>query len=306
MKIKHSIVVICFNQEGLIERALESVVRQTSLPNELLILDDGSKDATVARAEHYLSSVKPSFPYKIISNAKNLGIPGNITKASLSATGNVVTILSGDDRIELNTIEVANAGIISANLNPDEDCFVAFMPAQEGMTSGSVSQYRIYDSSPFKTMLRKYAPFVKVGFSASALRSVEYPENIGLWADWVWDVSICSKTNKYYEISFPCYVHASGIGVSSKVSEAELNSSYLQSAKYILNSYKSHCDISDRLYLLGEIYYLKGRLSKKMSWKFLGFILFLVNLLQTKSMIALKSNISRYIPRKLQSLIRNL
>jgi glycosyltransferase involved in cell wall biosynthesis len=304
MNIKHSIVIICFNQESLIERALESVVRQTSLPSELLILDDCSIDATVKRAEHYLRLANPTFPYRIISNHKNLGIPGNITKASLNAAGNVITILSGDDVIEPYTLEITNTAIVNANLNPDVDCFVAFMPAREGMILGKISPYSIYKKSTFKTMLRKYAPFVKVGFSASALRSVEYPNNIGLWADWVWDVSICAKAKKYYQTVLPCYVHASGVGISSKTPEVELNFSYLQSAKYIFDNYKSYFDLSDTLYILGEIYYLEGKITKKIGWKLLGFILFLINLFQTKSMVAFKSSVSRYIPTKLLSAIR--
>ena len=145
-----------------------------------------------------------------------------------------------------------------------------------------------------------------VGFSASALRGVEYPNNIGHWADWVWDVSICTKAKKYYELDFPCYLHSSGVGVSSKTSEEDLNISYLQSAKYIYSTYKHYFDLSDKLFILGEIYYLQGKLRKKNKWKILGFILFLINIFQTKSMVSFKSSASRYIPSKVLSAIGGL
>ena len=157
MNIKHSIVIICYNQENFIERALESALYQTRPPSELLIVDDCSIDETLKRAQQYLEVVSPIFPCRVISNNKNLGIPGNIKNACLIATGNVITILSGDDILHTSTIERTNAAIVKSNLNPDEDSFVAFMPTQEVMALKTILiKYSVYLGSPFKTMLRKY------------------------------------------------------------------------------------------------------------------------------------------------------
>lgn len=302
VNICHSVVITCFNQESTILKAIESIVYQSHLPQELIVLDDHSIDGTAYLAEKYLSSCDFPISYKVIINESNLGISRNMLKAAEVSSGNVISMLAGDDFYQKYAIESINKAIRYHQLNPNIDKFVCFSPSiditeNEGITQ--TNRYKIIKKSPFKTMLRKTAPFVKVGFSTSALRSVHYPENIGIWADWVWDVSICSKTFCYYEIEYPAYVHTSGVGVSAKTPKIEIDKSYLLSATYILKNYKYCMDWLDWLYIMGEIYYLRGKLEGVLSAKILGLILFFINIFQTNSLVMFKSNVVRYIPRRI-------
>ena len=48
-----SVIVIAFNAEGSIERCIDSILAQTLQDFELLVIDDGSTDATRAVIDRY-------------------------------------------------------------------------------------------------------------------------------------------------------------------------------------------------------------------------------------------------------------
>lgn len=88
---KVSIVIIAYNEERFIKDAIESALSQTYENVEVILIDDGSKDNTVAIAKQYEPRVK------VISqkNSGNCSFPRN---AGLElAQGEYVSFLDGDD-----------------------------------------------------------------------------------------------------------------------------------------------------------------------------------------------------------------
>lgn len=72
-----SIIIPAYNVEKYIAAALDSIKEQSRLPDELILIDDGSTDKTLEIAQSY----RFPFPYKVISianagqgNARNIGI----------------------------------------------------------------------------------------------------------------------------------------------------------------------------------------------------------------------------------------
>ncbi|MBU4524542.1 MAG: glycosyltransferase family 2 protein [Desulfomicrobium sp.] len=55
-KANVSVVIPCFNSEATILRALDSVLQQTLVPNEIVIVDDGSSDSTESIVSFFLHS----------------------------------------------------------------------------------------------------------------------------------------------------------------------------------------------------------------------------------------------------------
>ncbi len=94
-KAKISVVVITYNQQDCITKALDSLTCQKDWIYEIVISDDCSKDKTwqvvSEYAERFPNLVKP---YR---NETNLGIYGNMLAGYMRATGNVIATLSGDD-----------------------------------------------------------------------------------------------------------------------------------------------------------------------------------------------------------------
>lgn len=306
--IKHSIVVICFNQDKTICDALLSVLEQTTPPFELIVLDDCSNDKTAEIAQNYLEFQAPGFNWRVIKNVKNLGIAKNTKKIEEVIQGNVITHLSGDDRLDPRTIEISNKLIQENKFDPESDSFISVSPTKLFYPDRTdVINYKILGGSLSKSIIRKTIPFVKIGFSKNAFSNIEYPTDIGVWADWFWDVSICMKWNiKFYEINRPLYWYTVGVGVGSRSSEASLRDSYLKSATLILRKFHGDMTFLDRLYLMGEIAYLRGELSGSVPIKIYAFIFYLFNAMTCRDMVTFKSMTIRYIPSRIYDLIKNI
>jgi glycosyltransferase involved in cell wall biosynthesis len=276
------------------------------LPYELVILDDCSTDETLDIAIRLLTSQSVISNWDVVKNDINLGIPKNTKKINDVITGNVLTHLSGDDHLSFNTIKIVNNSIKDEGLDPNSDLFISISPVKQCYgNSSSIVNYRIYKKNLFKSMIRKTFPFVKIGCSAKLLEMAVYPDNVGIWADWCWDVDICAYSKlKYYIINQPLYEYSVGLGIGSRTSEADLNASYLKTASLILSKYNERMDVLDKLYLLGEIYYLKGKIHGKVHYAIIAFLLYLFNSIYSSDTVMFKSLTYRYIPKTLYNLMR--
>ena len=75
-----SVLMTSYNREKYITEAMESVLNSTYANFELIIVDDGSTDKTVAIANEYEKKDKR---VKVHTNEKNLGQFQNRNKAAL-------------------------------------------------------------------------------------------------------------------------------------------------------------------------------------------------------------------------------
>jgi len=103
MKIKHSILVITYNQADLIPYCLDSLLNQGVKPYEVVICDDCSTDNTYEVLQKY----KESYPdlIKVYRNEPNLGVFNNINKIKKLATGDFINFVSGDDMLPAGVLE---------------------------------------------------------------------------------------------------------------------------------------------------------------------------------------------------------
>ena len=79
-----SVLMTAYNRELYIAEAIESVLASTYQDFELIIVDDGSKDKTVAIAKKYESK---DSRVKVFVNEQNLGDYPNRNKAASFASG---------------------------------------------------------------------------------------------------------------------------------------------------------------------------------------------------------------------------
>lgn len=90
-----SVVLCTYNGAPFLPLQLESLVTQSRPPDELIVRDDGSTDATVALLDDFARSAP--FPVVVTENERRLGIPDNFWAAIGDATGDLIALCDQDD-----------------------------------------------------------------------------------------------------------------------------------------------------------------------------------------------------------------
>jgi len=91
-----TVLMTAYNREQFIAEAIESVLASTYQDWELIIVDDKSKDDTLAIAQSYAAN---DGRIKVHTNQQNLGDYPNRNRAVSFATGKYLKFLDSDDRI---------------------------------------------------------------------------------------------------------------------------------------------------------------------------------------------------------------
>lgn len=87
-----SIIVPVYNRSKVLARAIESVLSQTYVAWEVIIVDDCSTDDTLSVARHYASD-----RIKILQNSANKGAAGSRNVGIMNSKGRYVAFLDSDD-----------------------------------------------------------------------------------------------------------------------------------------------------------------------------------------------------------------
>ena len=107
-----SVLIPTYNRPFLLRRALESVVTQTRLPNEVLIFDDNPEGH-----DNYLAikDILQKYPFvKYKKNEERLGVVGNYLSLLKSARFEYVKFLADDDYLHPEALEKM-AGILDSD-----------------------------------------------------------------------------------------------------------------------------------------------------------------------------------------------
>jgi glycosyltransferase involved in cell wall biosynthesis len=101
-----SVVIPNYNHGHFIEEALAAISGQTRLPAEVVVVDDGSTDDSVAR----LQSLAARMPWlRIERHAENRGVNAACNTGLGLASGDFVLFSAADDRLDPHTVERAFA-----------------------------------------------------------------------------------------------------------------------------------------------------------------------------------------------------
>jgi glycosyltransferase involved in cell wall biosynthesis len=93
-----SVVICTYNGEAYLRQQLESILRQTLMPSEIILSDDGSTDRTLEIARDILSTAKKQgVTLKILTRKKPLGPAGNFSSALARATHPLIALADQDD-----------------------------------------------------------------------------------------------------------------------------------------------------------------------------------------------------------------
>ena len=100
--MKISIIVINYNYAHYLTDCIESIIKQTVPPHELIIVDDGSTDQSIQIIKQYAEK----YPWiRYLQNEKNQGIFYTNNRGTAIATGDYLSLLASDDIYLPNFIE---------------------------------------------------------------------------------------------------------------------------------------------------------------------------------------------------------
>ena len=92
-KLTIAVVIITYNRVNYLRSAVKSVLDQERLPDEIVILDDGSNDNTI----EYLEEMKRKLKQLIWKSQKNSGVGVARKEAVKMSTSDIVAVLDSDD-----------------------------------------------------------------------------------------------------------------------------------------------------------------------------------------------------------------
>jgi glycosyltransferase involved in cell wall biosynthesis len=93
---KLSVIIPVYNSERTLHRCLNSIVNQMDMPEEIIIVDDGSKDSSAEICSKYAKTYPQIKVLRIqnggVSRARNMGLA--------AATGDLIQFIDSDDELD--------------------------------------------------------------------------------------------------------------------------------------------------------------------------------------------------------------
>jgi len=103
-QIELSFVIPAYNEENNIEDMLETldtIIANKNLPYEIVVVDDGSRDSTLANAKRYAGK---NGHVRVLSYGNNVGKGFAVKTGFMKANGNIVVFADSDMEIDLSVI----------------------------------------------------------------------------------------------------------------------------------------------------------------------------------------------------------
>lgn len=169
-----SVVIPCYNHENYVTEALDSVFNQTYKNIELTVIDDGSKDESVA----IVKKIQKENNFTFVSQ-ENMGVCKTLNKAVSLSKGKYIALLASDDYWDLSKIE-KQVKKLESNSN-SEFCFTQ---ARE-FNDNNAKNDKIFPKKPLtgrvlnQVFIRQHVPAGSVMFSRKLYDKLDgFDENL--------------------------------------------------------------------------------------------------------------------------------
>jgi succinoglycan biosynthesis protein ExoO len=217
-----TVVIPVFNSAATLRRAAASALRQAVAPLEVLIVDDGSTDASLAEASQIAASDSRT---RVIALPNNRGKPHAMNRAIEQAQGSWIAVLDADDcyaddrlmillaAAERNSVHLVADNQYLLDSGAGQAVGTAFATGRPG--AALTTREFIAGSDPFAAfnygMLK---PIIRTDFiRRSGLR---YRENARLSEDFLYLVEFFAAGGKAWLISQPLYYWTQAFGTLSR------------------------------------------------------------------------------------------
>jgi glycosyltransferase involved in cell wall biosynthesis len=197
-----SVALCTYNGVRYLPQQLESIVRQTRPPDELVLCDDASTDSTVSLLRNFASHAP--FPVHIRVNERNVGSTLNFDQALRTCSGDLIALSDQDDvwhpsRLERSAAELEacpDAGLLFSN---------GFRIDERGETGEALLWHSFHFHGPVKDsfLAGDYSVLLKHRFITGAtmmLRTALLPKLLPIPPIWVQDAWIAAVAPLFAQI----------------------------------------------------------------------------------------------------------
>lgn len=225
-----SVLMITYNQENYISRALDSLLVQRDYLYEVCINDDCSTDRTFDILEEY----RKRFPniIKPIRNQQNLGIFKNIEATWSRPSGDIVYRLAGDDECGNGYFQRVVEFIEEKGIDYKNELFCIYGDYKEVEPDGSVIVYKnslVKNHDAMRLGFRKLISNRSACYSKKILdRFEKVSEDRSFNAEIVQEIQLQLFAEKNYYLPVVGNIYYSGIGISTRLNKKEKEERILQ------------------------------------------------------------------------------
>jgi glycosyltransferase involved in cell wall biosynthesis len=185
-----SVVIPCYNREAILGRAIRSALSQTVSLHEIVVIDDGSRDASAEVARSFGGIVRViSQPNAGAAAARNRGIR--------ESSGDWIAFLDSDDEWAADkldrqlaaTVRFPNAKLVfcDTSVRMERSVIQASRFAEGGLYGAEVEksgEAALYDRSLFSRMINQSRVITSAVLVRNRLPELSFPEHIWGAEDW--------------------------------------------------------------------------------------------------------------------------
>jgi glycosyltransferase involved in cell wall biosynthesis len=188
-----SICVLSYNHARYLPETLDSALAQTYPNVEIVVVDDGSTDDSLAIARDYEARFPDRVKVYTHPNNENRGISQTINLATNSSTGSYWSVLGSDDILYPDKIEKQTAFL---DAHPELGfvyCYVDYMDFEGKKIPGRLGKDITSEPESLKTMIMEnYIPAMAIMARREAIARVGDHDPDLIYSDWDFWVRLVS------------------------------------------------------------------------------------------------------------------
>ncbi len=264
---KISLIVPVYNLEKYLNECYKSISQQTYTNWELIFIDDGSTDRSLAICKEIAK--KDSRVHVIhstnygVSHARNIGIE--------ASNGEYIMFIDGDDIIEKNTLERLTSAIETYEADM---CLARYYYKDNEKTRTTGIEFETLDTKQIMHYHLKFEFLSSLCFgiyNSKIIKRNKLDEEVKNYEDWEYMTNIINNSKKIICINGAFYHYITRIGSASKSKVNDNKMTAFIAAKKVksllkeMDEYKNELEVIDVLVLLRimVIYSIYGVESKE-------------------------------------------
>jgi glycosyltransferase involved in cell wall biosynthesis len=210
-------IIVCRDQAETVANAVESVLAQSVPPDEIVIGDDASSDASPEVIRTY--EAKHPERIRALLGRERVGIPANLNRCVRATSADFVSILAADDQLLPGRLEAQYAAVRACA--PEHEVFYSDARQEDAGGARRLWTNRGAEGNAFPLLARRRFCMRNPLFSRRLFDEIGgYDEQLAIYEDWKLKLELALRTRVKY-VPGVYSVYRTGPGGAHKLPAAE-------------------------------------------------------------------------------------